>query len=166
MKRVIFFLLATLLAAPALADTAVAGNIVLRSQVGRLCFGTALVPTGPIITGVALNASAALRTVVFPLGGRWSKLDVTTNLTRVAATTLDIAMTTVVSGSAEALVQSGAVLAGTRTLTDLNDTKVVGASVVFKTEYDVRSADTLTLVWSGTSGGASDTIIVHACAVN
>lgn len=145
-----------LLSGPAFAQEAPSTSVV------RLNSGQA------ILDGVALNASAANRTFTVVLGNddaRWSKLLLKIVLDRTAATTLDIAPTFSFDCSVYGAVQTGAVSSGTRTLSNLADTKAVSGDVTPIIEYDVRGYRCARFVLSGTSAGASDLVDVYATAV-
>lgn len=163
---------ACLVPGAAFADEAKRGQSITRHPSKSVCFLPASSSTGdsctatPILDDIALNdATTADRTVVFTLDKMFSKLIVVTDYTNSTATTVDVDVTVSVNGSPDAVLQSGAISSGTRTLSDFTDTKAVSGDKVFTSEYDVRGLDSITLVWSGTSAGGSDTIAVYAVAI-
>lgn len=172
MKRTIIALAILFTASLAYSATAVPGLPVTRHPAMSVCYNASGTTVGttcttPILDGIALNATASARTVVVPLYKKFNKVLVTTELTQDSATTLDIAVTMTQNGSGEASIQAGSISSGTRTLSTFVDQRPnVSESIDIETEYGVAGYDSITFVWSGTSGGASDLIDVYITAVS
>lgn len=115
-----------------------------------------------LLDGVALNAgSAADRTVTVNLPPNGAKVCLLVELTRTAATTVDIAVQVSMDGTTYVPLQSGAISGGTRTLSDFTDSKTVSGNDEFGVEYDLRGWRHANFVFSGTSAGGSDTVDVY-----
>jgi hypothetical protein len=117
-----------------------------------------------VLDGIALNASSSSRTFTLPVSG-YSKLTVQANLTRSAATDLQLICTASLDGgSTYGSITSTSVSGGTGTVSAYHDVITVGASGNYLLEYDTRTYDYIKCVVSGTSGGSSDTVTIYAVA--
>lgn len=115
-----------------------------------------------LINAGALNGSPSFS---LTLNKEWSKLIVVVDHTNVAATDITTTVTATLDGSVSFTPQSGAISAGTRTLSNLTDSKTVSADVIFSIEYDVRGYQSISITFDGTSSGATDLIDVYAIGI-
>jgi hypothetical protein len=117
-----------------------------------------------VLSAVALNATAATRTVTLPVAG-YSRLTMQIELTRVAATDVQVTCTGSINGGGTyALVTSGTTSSGTGTLSAYHDVFATTTSQNFMTQYDVRGLDKIACVLSGTAAGGTDLVDVYALA--
>jgi hypothetical protein len=117
-----------------------------------------------VLSAVALNATASTRTVTLPVAG-YSRLTLQVELTRVAATDVQVTCTGSINGGGTyAQETSVTISAGTGTLAAYHDVFATTTSQNFLTKYDVRGIDKIACVLSGTSAGATDLIDVYALA--
>lgn len=117
-----------------------------------------------ILEGVALNATAADRTITVPTEG-FSKLRVLVFYTYSAATTVTAQVTCSYDGTTYARVTSRAVSSGTATLSLVADEYTTSAADAdFMIEYDVRGCKTVKVLFGGASAGAGDLVDVQAIA--
>ena len=125
------------------------------------------VALGQLLTGVALNAAEASRTITLAVGYyKAAGVVCVVDYTYSAATDVQVAFTGQLAGALEAYGsrQSKAISSGTGTLSDYTEVKAVSADAVFILEYGVRAYRNVKLVFSGTSAGAGDTVDV-ACTL-
>jgi hypothetical protein len=124
-----------------------------------------------LLEGVALNATAALRTITVPIaqakaatGEGYEKLVVVVDFTYNAATTVVLTPTcSIDGGSTYASETSTAITAGAGSVSIYADTYTTGAaSAVFRVVYDVAGCTHYKIVFSGASAGASDLVDVQA----
>jgi hypothetical protein len=120
-----------------------------------------------MLEGVALNAAAATRTLTLSPEGQYVKALILVDLSWTAAADVSITPSASLGDSTVTAPMTVAVTAGDGTITivDRVDIKAVSADDQFLVEYDIRGMNTLSLVFAGTSGGASDTIDVYATLV-
>lgn len=120
-----------------------------------------------LLDGVAASASAANRTVSLVFNRLWSKVVFSVDFTRATATTLTTSIARKFHPNGiETTPQSGSVASGTRTLSDLTDSKdVSGGSKAFDIEHDVRCVHSMDIVFATNDGGA-DTFDVQATAIS
>jgi hypothetical protein len=124
-----------------------------------------------VLSGVALNSSAAARTMLFNVRG-YSILGVQVNDTVSAATSLVLTCSSSRdNGATYASITSTNVSSGAGTLSVYTDNCAIGISSTCLTgtgnidvTYDVRTYDWIKCVVSGTSGGSSDLITTKAIA--
>ena len=120
-----------------------------------------------VLDGVALNAAAATRTYEVDLDGDFSSLVVGVYLDRTAATDLVATPSWSNDGGTNYIpfqtqsISSGTVTHSTRTDT----TGTISADANLSIELPVQGIHKVRIVFSGTSGGASDLIYVTATAV-
>lgn len=118
------------------------------------------------LDGVALNASEVNRTLTLELDWSYAKVRVIAKLSRTAATDFQAAAEGTIDGTAYAPVMSRSISSGTSTLSDLTDQKTgITGDADLHLEYDVAGLRKLKIVFSGTSGGGSDTVDAYAVAV-
>jgi len=155
--RLLLFVAAILLAfpVPSFAQKAPTTNAV-RLQVGG-AFN--------LLDAVALNATEATRTITVTTNRAFSKLSVVSFLDRTAATDLQIAVFCSLDGTTYGSKQTRSIAAGTATLSNFTDSKAVSADVTIETEYEIKACESVKLIYSGTSGGASDLVTVQATGV-
>lgn len=120
---------------------------------------------GTLLSGVALNASAATRTFDLALANEFTGFGILTvyvNYTNSAATDVQMSCTSKPSSTVSAAtLQSCAVSAGTCTSTDAGWNNSVSGDEVFVWRVDINNyPGTLSCVFSGTSAGAGDLITV------
>jgi hypothetical protein len=118
-----------------------------------------------VLDGVALNATAALRTFDLDIHSTWGKAVVFIDLTRSAATTLVATPSCSPDGTTYFDYSTRSILAGASTVSSLVDTRAVSGSVTILLEYDVRSCKSFKIIFSGASGGASDLVDVYVTVV-
>jgi hypothetical protein len=115
-----------------------------------------------VLSAVALNASAGSRTFTLPVS-RYAKTVVQVDLTRTAATDLQLTCTGSLNGGATyGEIASTSISAGVGTMSAYRDVFALTTSRNILFEYDTRNYDSFRCVVSGTSGGAADTINVYA----
>lgn len=120
-----------------------------------------------MLEGVALNALEATRTVTLTTGRRWPTLKINVFFTHSAASDVTMVMKCSFDGTNYAVVQSGSIAAGVRTLSDLTDTKVTGgANQSFQTSVGAKGCESVQLVFDGTSAGAGDLVDVQVVGVS
>lgn len=130
---------------------------------GAICTTNTTAPC-KILNAVAANANASLRTFVLPVAG-YSKATIQVNLTRSAATDIQLACTASLDGGATyATITSTSILAGVGTMTAYHDVYATTSTGNVLFEYDTRTYDSMTCVWSSTSGGSNDKATVYAGA--
>lgn len=118
-----------------------------------------------LIDGAALNASAALRTVTILVSGNWGGIRLSVELTHSAATDLQATIGYRLRENGPLVTrQVGDISSGTVTLSDMTLSKSVSDDVDIAIELDCAGVYEYVLVFSGTSGGASDTIVVEGVA--
>lgn len=119
-----------------------------------------------LLNGVALNATESSRTITLNTDG-WSKLRVYLYYTYSAATDVRAVFSCSMDAGANfALLQTRAIASGVATLSDFVDVKSTGsANQLIMLEYDTRGCDKTKIVFSGTSAGAGDTVIVQATSI-
>ncbi|MEM6533888.1 MAG: hypothetical protein AAF654_14805 [Myxococcota bacterium] len=118
-----------------------------------------------VLDNVALNATAADRTVTVRSSQSWAKALVFVDLTRAAATSLDATFLCSPDGTTFFKRQSQAISGGTSTLSDFTYTKAVTGSEAIYIESDVRGCQEWRMVFSGTSAGGSDLVDVYVTLV-
>jgi hypothetical protein len=155
--RLLLFVAAILLAfpLPSFAQKAPTTNAVRLSINGSF----------KLLDAVALNAAEATRTITVTTGRNFSKLAVVSDLDHTAATDLTIQFFCSLDGVVFGRLQSRSISAGTATLSNFTDSKVISASATILTEYDVRACESVRLIYAGASGGASDLLTVYATGV-
>lgn len=161
MKKVLLFLGAIVMASSAYAakDRTVRTLVYRNSSTNNI----------KLLDGVALNASAATRTITVELGpdGDYRSLVVQVDFTHNAATTLVLTPTCSINGGASyASVLTGSVSSGTEDVDAHVVSMGVAGSVNNKYEFNVVGCDAFKIVFSGASGGASDLIDVYAKATS
>lgn len=117
-----------------------------------------------LLSAVALNASAGLRTVTVPTGG-YSRVTWHVDLTRVAATTLTMTCkASLNNGTTFADVTSMDVASGVGTLTPFTWSLAVSANASAIIDMSVGTYDFLRCAFGGASAGGSDLVDVYATA--
>jgi hypothetical protein len=117
-----------------------------------------------VLAGIALNAAEAARTVTLDVHDM-AVVSLGIVLTHTAATDLQVAPYVSFDGGTTWVRRtSTSVAAGTGTISEYTDVFAVDGNEAIEVAYDVRTADKLKLVISGTSGGAADLIDVYATA--
>lgn len=118
-----------------------------------------------LLEQVALNAAAGTRTVTLTTGRRWPTLRVSVFFTHSAATTVTMVTSCSMDGTNYATVQAGALSGGTRTLTDLTDSKPVSGNTNFHFSVGVKTCEKVQLLFGGASAGANDKVNVQVSGV-
>jgi hypothetical protein len=143
------------------------------SKVQRLTKGTST-NIYNLLEGVALNASAALRTITVPIaqvkaagGDGFDKLVVAVEFTWAAASTVVLTPTLSIDGGSTYVADTNTVFtAGAGAIAARVDTYTTGgASATFRSTFDVPGCTHYKIVFSGASGGATDLIDVQAVLV-
>lgn len=122
-----------------------------------------------VLSGVALNASAASRTFEVQVRRRYAKIRVSVDYTDNAST--DVTATpSCALDSTYGSYTSRSVATGTSTVSPLvdylcNDAAETCADFTKVIEYDVAGCNLFKIVFAGTSGGASDLISVEYALV-
>jgi hypothetical protein len=123
------------------------------------------------LSGVALNASAATRTVQATFGSPTSpspftKWRVSVFFTYNAASTVTAVFSCSVDGTNYASLTSRSITAGASTVSIVTDTYTTGgASANIMLEYDIQGCRAAKVVLGGASAGASDFVTVDWSAV-
>lgn len=124
-------------------------------------------PLGVQLSGVALNASAATRTITIVPAQQYARVLFTVNFTYAAATTVTITPTCTDSASTtKGSILSGNVASGVST--DVAYTRSVAtgsASMNFQWNFGIAGEHTCSFVFAGASAGASDLVTVSATLV-
>lgn len=127
-----------------------------------------------LLEAVALNATAATRTITVPIsqvqsraGEGFEKLVVGVEFTYAAASTVVLTPTCSMDGGSTYFSEtSTAIAAGAGTVSLYTDTYTTGgASASFRLVYDVSSCTHYKIVFSGASAGATDLVDVQAALV-
>lgn len=128
-----------------------------------------------ILDDVALNVTAASRTITLELGpeqlnkpwaGGWEKLRVGVFFTWAAASTVTAQFTCTKDGTNYTRLTTRSCSAGTCTVYLATDSYTTGgASANFELEYDVRGCRKVKVLFDGASAGATDFVDVQATAV-
>lgn len=152
-----------LLFAFAIAVMAPALDVAAQTSQNRVFYTNATTQRRELLLAVALNASAGLRTITLPVGGR-NQISIQVNLTRVAATTLTMACkASLDAGVTYADITDQIITAGVGTLTPHVWTRdVSGGSSNTVIDLSVGTYDFLQCVFGGASAGASDLVNVYA----
>ena len=124
-------------------------------------------PLGVQLTGVALNAAAATRTITVTPAQQWGRVLLTVNYTYSAATTVTITPTcTDNTALTKGSVVAGTLSAGVITDVALSRSWTTGAaSANFQWSFDVAGQASCAFVLSGASAGAGDLVTVSASLV-
>lgn len=100
-----------------------------------------------LIEAQATNGSPA---VTIPLGKAWEKLRIAIFVTYAASTAVTLATTCSLDGTNFAKVQTRSISSGTATLSDLSDSKTLGAADQdYMVELDVRGCESVKLTLGG-----------------
>ena len=119
-----------------------------------------------LIDGVALNASAANRTMTATLWRNWSKALVFYDLDRTDATDLTATFLCSPGGGNFYARKSVSISSGEGTLSTFSyTTGTISADTSGYIEADVRGCQAIRMVWAGTSGGANDILNVQVTVV-
>ena len=150
-----------LLASPPLPVAPAMSKIQLTSA-GAVCTGAAA--SCKVLNGVAATAQASDRTFVLPVAG-FSKVSIQVNLTRVAAVDIQLACSASLDGGAHyAPITSTVIATGVGTMTAYHDVYATATTGSGLFEYDSRTYDHMSCVWSSTTGGGTDLATVYAIA--
>lgn len=125
------------------------------------------------LSGVALNAAAASRTVTIYLAdlpsGRnsrgWGKLLFGVQYTYSAASAVTAQFTCSYDGTTYYRRTTRSCSSGTCTLYEQTDSNPVSASQDFEIEYDVRGCAAVKILLAGTGAGAGDLVTTQAVIV-
>lgn len=117
------------------------------------------------LEGVALNASAGLRTVNIKLFKSWRKIKIAVFLTRSAATTVTCALTESYDGVNYVIPQTTDYGLDPNTLTNVAYSKPVSASINLSWMVDVEGVENLNLVFAGASAAGGDLVNVQIIGV-
>lgn len=119
-----------------------------------------------LLSGVALNAAAATRTITVPTGLKFGKLRVGVAYTYSAATTVTATMTCSMDGTTYYRLMSRSCTLGACDDYKLTDTYTTSAaSQDYMLEYDVRGCNSVKVLFGGAGAGAGDLITVQATAI-
>jgi len=152
--RILAFVLVTLTAGSAMAAREVWSDF--RNDVS--------VNPRNILAAVALNASAAARTITLSSEG-FSDLRVLVFYTYSAATTVTAQATCSYDGTNYVRITSRAITAGASVLSLFADTYTTGgASADFSLEYSVSGCRKVKVLFGGASAGAGDLVNIQAVA--
>lgn len=117
-----------------------------------------------MLNGVALNAAAATRTSTIAVDRSWSTLRYGIAFTRAAATTVDATVSCTYKETAYQLTTYSCT-AGVCTVYERTYSNPQATSANFEMQLATKGCDSLTIVLSGTSAGASDLVTTEAVAV-
>lgn len=168
------FLLAVAVAIAGILYLATASAQAVAPKMGVSRYGTRVGGTTKqykVLDSVALNAADASRTFSLDVSG-YSSLSVQVDLTRTAATDLQLTCSVSLNGGVSfGSLTSTSVSSGTGTISVFHDVCTIGAGSTCLTgtgnivlDYDVRKYDAFKCVVSGTSGGANDIVNVYVVA--
>lgn len=134
-----------------------------QSSQSRVIYSNPTNGARALLSGVALNAAANLRTISLSVAGR-SNLSIQVDLTRVAATTLTMSCKSSLNGGLTyADITDQIVTSGVGTLAPhVWSRDVTGGSSGTIIDMSVGTYDAVQCVFSGASAGASDLISVYA----
>lgn len=126
-----------------------------------------------LLDGVALNATAATRTITLLTADGvqadnapgYTKLRVQVDYTWTAASTVTLTPTCSQDGTNYAAPTTRSCSSGTCTLYPQVDSRPVTASENFTVEYDIRGCRSFKVLFGGASAGASDLVTVMATAI-
>lgn len=117
-----------------------------------------------ILSGVALNAAEANRTIVLNTNG-WAKLRVAVFFTYSSSSQLTAIFRCSFDGTNYARIQSRKISDGASTLSSFTDVKATSSTNQdFIIEYSVKGCVRSKIVFAGTPAGAGDLITVQALA--
>ena len=118
-----------------------------------------------LLNAADLSGAAAGRTLDLQLSDTWSKVILFVKYTYGAATAVTTTVTVSPDGTNYFALQSGAIISGTRTLSDFVDSKTTGAAnQSYSMEYDVRGLRNIKFVFEG-SGAPTAVDVVDVYAV-
>ena len=118
------------------------------------------------LSGVALNATAATRTLDLTLRNKWAKLRVGVDYTNSAATTVTgVLSCSLVSGGTKYTFQTKACSSGTCSHYDRTDSNAVSGDEDFFFEFDIRGCWDASILFGGASADGSDVITTESVAL-
>lgn len=126
-----------------------------------------------LLEGVALNATAATRTITLNIGDangfkaeEFTKIRVSVFFTWAAATTVTAQFSCAEDGTNYARLTTRSCSSGTCTVSLQSDSYATGgASADFSLEYDVRGCQKVKILFGGAGAGATDLVNVQATAI-
>lgn len=117
-----------------------------------------------LLSGVALNASSATRTITLATGG-YDKIDVCFQATRSAYTDVQVTPTCSVDGGTNySNIPSVSISSGTGTNSAYHDVVTTSSSVSMCFQYAANNCSHMKFVFSGSNAGSSDLLTAQATA--
>jgi len=118
-----------------------------------------------ILTGIALNATEADRTMTVCHGRNWSKLKVGVDYTNSSATTVTAAPECSYDGTTYFAFTTLSCGSGTCSRFERTDSNAVSGDDEFEFEFDVRGCECTKIVFGGASADGSDLVTTQSVVV-